>query len=82
MKFLKFIKNIFLLFLLKLMKTHVSVDYEYRSDNITLIYAKKLFGKIYNTKRLLYKNGKLIDKSVANLLDLLNGVNTIEEGDL
>lgn len=79
MKFFKLIKNLFLLFLLKLKKTHISVDLENGlSDYCCVIYAKFLFGKVYITKRLLYKDGKLIDKSVANLLDLLNGINTIE----
>lgn len=72
MKFLKFIKNIFLLFLLKLMKTHISVDYK---DNITcVIYAKKLFGKTYITKQLLYENNKLVGQYVGNLIDLINDV--------
>lgn len=83
MKFLKIIKNLFLLLLLKLKKTHISVDLENGlGDCCCVIYAKSLFGNIYITKRLFYKDGKLIDKSVANLLDLLNGVNTIGEGDL
>ena len=75
MKFLKFIKNIFLLFLLKLTKTHVSVDYEYGSGNITcVIYAKKLFGKIYITKKLLYENNELVGQYVGNLIDLINDI--------
>ena len=83
MKFFKIIKNLFLLFLLKLKKIHVNVDLENGlGDCGCVIYAKSLFRKTYITKRLLYKDGKLINKSVANLLDLLNGVNTIEEGDL
>jgi hypothetical protein len=83
MKFFKLIKNLFLLFLLKLKKTHISVDLENGlGDCCCVIYAKFLFGKIYITKRLFYKDGKLIDKSVANLLDLLNGINTIEEDNL
>lgn len=47
-------------------------------DYCCVIYAKSLFGKTYITKRLFYKDGKLIDKSVANLLDLLNDINVIE----
>lgn len=83
MKFFKLIKNLFLLFLLKLKKTHISVDSENGlGDCCCVIYTKFLFGKIYITKRLFYKDGKLIDKSVANLLDLLNGINTIEEDNL
>ena len=83
MKFLKIIKNLFLLCLLKLKKTLVSVDLENGlEDCCCVIYAKYLFGKTYIIKRLLYKDGKLIDESVANLIDLLNGVNTIKEGDL
>lgn len=83
MKFLKIIKNLFLLCLLNLKSSHIGVDLENGlGDCCCVIYAKYLFGKIYNTKRLLYKDGKLIDKSVANLLDLLNGVNTIEGCDL
>ena len=78
MKFLKIIKNLFLLCLLKLKKTHISVDLENElGDYCCVIYAKSLFGKMYVIKRLFYKDGKLIDKSVANLLDLLNGINTI-----
>lgn len=78
MKFSKIIKNLFLLCLFKLKKTHVSVDLENElGDYCCVIYAKSLFGKTYITKRLLYKDGKLIDKSVTNLLDLLNGINTI-----
>ena len=83
MKLFKTIKNFFLLFLLKLKKTYVSVDLENGlGDCCCAIYTKYLFGKTYITKRLFYKDGKLIDKSVANLLDLLNGVNTIGEGNL
>ncbi len=81
MKFFKIIKNLFLLFLLKLKKTHVNVDLE-NEFGCCVIYTKSLFGKTYITKRLLYKDGKLIDESIANLLDLLNGINTIREGDL
>ena len=79
MKIFKIIKNLFLLFLLKLKKTHISVDLENGlGDCCSVIYAKCLFGKTYIIKRLLYKDGKLIDKSVANLLDLLNDINVIE----
>ena len=79
MKFSKIIKNLFLLCLLKLKKTHISVDSENELGNYCcVIYAKSLFRKTYITKRLLYKDGKLIDKSVANLLDLLNDINVIE----
>jgi hypothetical protein len=79
MKFFKIIKNLFLLFLLKLKKTHISVDLENGlGDCCCVIYTKFLFGKMYVIKRLLYKDGKLIDKSVANLLDLLNDINVIE----
>ena len=83
MKFLKIIENLFLLCLLKLKKTHISVDLENGlGDCCCVIYAKSLFGKTYITKKLLYKDKKLIDKSIANLLDLLNDVNTIGEGNL
>lgn len=78
MKFLKIIKNLFLLCLLNLKQTYIGVDLENEfGDYCCVIYAKFLFGKTYIIKRLLYKDGKLIDKSVANLLDLLNEVNTI-----
>lgn len=79
MKFFKIIKNLFLLCLLNLKQSYVGVDLENGlGDYCCVIYAKSLFGKTYITKRLLYKDGKLIDKSVANLLDLLNDINVIE----
>ena len=66
MKFFKIIKKFFLLYLLNLKQSYVGVDLENGlGDYCCVIYAKSLFGKTYITKRLLYKDGKLIDKSVA-----------------
>ena len=42
------------------------------TDNLP--FFKKLFGKIYITKRLLYENNELVGQYVENLIDLINDI--------